>query len=69
MKEIEIGLRNHPEEGISFFGIDEINQMLSDGAEIIKIIPFGALGEENKDEDGNITIHITGFSLKVEIEE
>lgn len=69
MKEIEIGLRNHPEKGISFFGLDEVNQVLSDGSKIIRIIPIGALGKENKDGEGNVTIHITGFSLRVEIEE
>jgi hypothetical protein len=68
MRELEIGLRNDQEKGISFFGIDEVNQLLIDGAKITKIIPVGAIGQENTAEDGSITIILNGFSMKVEIE-
>lgn len=68
MKELEIGLRNDPEMGISFFGIDEVNQLLITGSKIIKITPVGAIGKENIQEDGSVTIILNGFSVKVEIE-
>ena len=68
MKEIEIGLRTNPTTGISFFGIDEINQLLSDGVKITKIDPVGAITRQHKDENGNITIAVTGFSIAVKLE-
>lgn len=68
MQELEIGLRVDPEKGISFFGVEEVNQLLIDGAKITKVIPVGAIGEEIIDEDGSVKIYFNGFSLKVEMD-
>jgi hypothetical protein len=64
MEEIEVGLRIS-KAGIGFFGIDEVNDLLSKNASVYKLEPFGAITQEEKDSDGNINIILTGFSLKV----
>jgi hypothetical protein len=69
MKEVEVGLRTTPETGISFFGIDEVNQLLSNGAKVAQIEPVGAITRQQKDKDGNINIAVTGFSLMIKLEE
>lgn len=69
MKEIEVGLRTDPTTGISFFGIDEVNKLLSNGAKITEIDPVGAITRQHKDENGNRNIAVTGFSIAVKLEE
>ena len=69
MKEIEVGLRIDPATGLGFFGIDEVNQLLLNKAIVTEIEPVGALTRQQKDKDGNINIVLTGFSLKIKLEE
>ena len=42
-KQIEIGIRWHPEHGHRFFGIDEVNECLKQGAAITSIEQGGVL--------------------------
>ncbi len=67
MKEIEIGLRINP--GLEFFGIDEVNQLLSSGMKIRQVIPGGAITRKQKNEDGSVNIILTGFTVTLLLEE
>lgn len=69
MIEVEVGLRTDPTTGIDFFGIDEVNQLLANGAKVNRIEPIGAITRQHKDKNGNVNIVVTGFSLMVELEE
>jgi hypothetical protein len=65
MEEIEIGLRILPTKDISFFGLEEVNELLKNGASITSIEPIGALTIEVKQEDQSVHYALTGFALKV----
>lgn len=67
MKEIEIGLRINPK--LEFFGIDEVNQLLSNGMKIRQIIPGGAITKKHQNDSGSANIIFTGFLMTVLLEE
>lgn len=69
MKEVEVGLRTDSHTGIGFFGIDEVNKLISDGANVSQVEAVGAITRQQKDEDGNINIVVTGFSLIIKLQE
>jgi hypothetical protein len=68
MNEIEVGLRIDSEKGMTFFGTDEINKLLSCGAKVIAIEPGGAITRQLKNDDGSRHIMLTGFSLIIKLE-
>ncbi|WP_150111727.1 hypothetical protein [Oscillatoria nigro-viridis] len=65
MEELEIGLRIESAKGLTFFGLEEINELLKNGANITAIEPVGTLTQQIQKEDGIVHLAITGFSLKV----
>jgi hypothetical protein len=67
MKEIEVGLRTNGAEGLAFFGLEEVNELLTNGAKINLLEPVGILTQEIKQEDGNVSLNITGFSIKIKL--
>lgn len=71
MKEIGVGIRIDPQSGISFSGIDEVNELISRGAIVTSIEPGGAimrkLGEE--DEDGDVRLTLSGCEMKVMLDD
>jgi hypothetical protein len=67
-QEVEVGLRIDPEKGLNFFGLNEVNEFISQGIQVTLIEPVGALTRQQKDKDGNIQITISGFSVMVKFE-
>jgi len=67
-KEIEVGLRIDPEKGLNFFGLNEVNEFISQGTKVVSIEPVGALTRQQKDKVGNIQLTISGFSVMVKFE-
>ena len=43
MAEIEVGIRIDVEDGIAFFGLEEVNRRLAAGARIRELRPAGAV--------------------------
>ena len=37
MKEISVGIRTDPENGVNFFGLEEVNDLIACGAKVISI--------------------------------
>lgn len=69
MKEIEVGLRMDPKQGVSFFGIDEVNKLLSRGAKIIELEPGGAITRQLEGDRGSVRLVVSGFSLIIRLVE
>jgi len=69
MREVEVGLRFDVETGLSFFGIDEVNELLRRGARVVALEPGGAIMRKLGADDDNVRLTLGGFSLKVRIEE
>lgn len=69
MREIEVGVRVDMHEGISFFGTEEINDLLERGGRVVAIEPGGAIMRQLEQDEQNVILTLSGFSLKVKIEE
>jgi hypothetical protein len=69
MKEFKAGLRFSEENGISFFGLDEINNELMRGGKVISIKEGGVIMRKKASDEDNIGLTISGFSVILEIEE
>jgi hypothetical protein len=65
MKELQVGLRIHPVDGLSFFGLDDVNNLLQDGATIRSLEPGGTLMGKVDEDAENVRLRFTGFYLKV----
>src|SRR5262249_32236511 len=68
MREVEIGIRIRLREGISFFGLEEVNGLIRQGAKVVAIQPGGALMEKLGEEGGNVRLTLTGCKMKVLLE-
>jgi hypothetical protein len=69
MRELEVGIRFNKTSGIHFFGTEEANQALQSGARIVALEPGGAIMEKLGEEGGKVQLTLTGFSLKVKIDD
>ena len=69
MKELKIGLRISKEKGFYFFGLEELNQKIYDGAKVIEIKQGDAIMKKKKQDNDNVSLSLSGFSMTVVIEE
>ena len=69
MKELKIGLRTSKEKGFYFFGLEELNQEIYDGAKVIEIKQGDAIMKKKKQDNDNVSLSLSGFSMTVVIEE
>jgi hypothetical protein len=69
LKELKVGLRFSREEGISFFGLDEVNAALNRGAKVIVIKKGDAIMHKIKENNEGIRLSLSGFSVIVVIDE
>jgi hypothetical protein len=69
MREIEVGIRVDKHEGLWFFGTDEVNDLLRRGGRVVAIEPGGAIMRKLGEDAENVRLTLSGFSLKVKIEE
>jgi hypothetical protein len=69
MRDIEVGIRIDAHEGIAFFGAEEVNDLLRQGARVVAVEPGGAIMRKLGEDMGNVRMTLSGFSLKVKIEE
>lgn len=78
MKRTEIGL-NIGEEGMHYFGLDELNDLIRGGHRVLRIVPGEVLvadlsgdGEEEIPEGEGSDLEqysVSGFTMQVELEE
>jgi hypothetical protein len=68
MREIEVGLRIDTQTGLSFFGTDEVNDLIRRGGRVTAVEPGGAIMRKLGEDAGNVRMTLGGFSLKVRVE-
>jgi hypothetical protein len=69
MREIEVGIRMDMHKGLSFFGTEEINEVLGRGGRVVAIEPGGAIMQKLGENPENVRLTLSGFSLKMKIED
>jgi hypothetical protein len=69
MREIEIGIRIDQHRGLHFFGAEELNELILQGARVTAIEPGGAIMQKLGEEEGSVRLTLSGFSLKARVEE
>jgi hypothetical protein len=69
MREVEVGIRIDRHEGIEFFGTEEINRLLQQGHRVVALEPGGAIMKKLGEENANIQLTLSGFSLKIKIDD
>jgi hypothetical protein len=69
VREIEVGIRIDMHAGLWFFGAEEVNDLLQRGGRVVAIEPGGAIMRKLGEDAGNVGLTLSGFSLKVKIEE
>ena len=65
MKEIEVGIRIRPGEGIQFFGTEEVNELIRRGARVVAIEPGDAILNKIGEDDGNVRMVLGGCNIRV----
>lgn len=69
IRSIELGLRVDSEKGFSFFGTDEVNDLLLKGAKIVLIKPGGVITQEIGNDAEGTKFAVNGFILNVMLEQ
>src|SRR5262249_15242727 len=69
MREIEVGIRVDIHQGLSFFGCEEVNELLQRGGRVVAFEPGGALMRKLGEDSENVRWTLSGFSLKVKVED
>jgi hypothetical protein len=68
MREVEVGLRIDVQAGLSFFGTDEVNELIRQGGRVVAVEPGGAIMRKLGEDEANVRLTLSGFSLKVRVE-
>jgi len=68
IREIEIGLAIDFSEGLRFFGIEEVNELLAKDYRVISIQEGNAILDRKSKENGEMEVIVSGFSVKIKLE-
>ena len=69
MKEIGVGIRIDPDEGLSFSGIEQVNGLINRGGKVVSIEPGGALMRKIGEEGESVSLTLTGCEMKVIVDD
>ncbi|MGE5660605.1 MAG: hypothetical protein ACM37W_28800 [Actinomycetota bacterium] len=69
LQELKAGLRFSREEGISFFGLDEVNTAIKRGARVVAIKEGDAIMRKGEESDESVRLTLSGFSIIIVIDE
>jgi hypothetical protein len=61
----EIGIRIDLENGLGFFGVEEVNQRIASGQRVVEIRPGGAIMTETGPRGENATLALSGCQFQV----
>jgi hypothetical protein len=61
----EIGIRIDMEKGVAFFGVEDVNKKITDGARVVEIRPGGAIMSKLGEKDGDVSLTLTGCQFVV----
>ncbi len=65
MKEIEVGIRIRPGEGIRFFGMEEVNELIRRGARVVAIEPGDAILNKIGEDGDKVRLVLGGCNIRV----
>jgi hypothetical protein len=65
LRRMPVGLRLRPDNALEFFGIDEVNSLLRQGARVVEIEPSEAVTTEVGDTEEGSRLQLGEFSLNV----
>jgi hypothetical protein len=65
---IPVGLRVQPDGVFEFFGIEEVNSLVREGARVIGLEPGDAIMTKVGEADESVRLRLGGFSVRVVIE-
>jgi hypothetical protein len=69
IRKIEVGLRNTENEGLSFFGIDQVNKLLEENAKATSVQPGGAITRQHDNQGSSVSFEVSGFFITLILEE
>ena len=69
MRDVDVGRRIDVDTGLSFFGAEEVNELIRRGGRVVSLKPGGAIMRKRGEDADNVRLTLSGFGLKVRIEE
>ena len=63
-----VGIRMTKEAGLSYFGVDEVNAALKEGKQVTAVEPGDALFQKVGEDQDNVRLTLSGFTIKVIVE-
>jgi hypothetical protein len=67
MREIEVGIRYDLKNPPTFFGLDEVNALIQQGAVVDAVVPGGVLARKLGENAETAQLTISGFAVKVRL--
>jgi hypothetical protein len=64
-RKMSVGLRIRPDSGFEFFGIDEVNSLLKQGAKIIEVEPCEAIMTRVGETEEKLRVQLGTFSVNL----
>ena len=69
MQELEVGIRIQIKEGISFIGIEQVNDLITRGGVVTELQPGGALMQKLGEDDEHVRLTLSGCTMKVIVDD
>ena len=67
-KKLELGIQIDANAGVAYFGFEEINRLIAQGARVTAIEPGGVVMYKDESDEDNVTLTLGGYKLNVVIE-
>ena len=65
MEQIDIGIRIRAHDGISFFGTEEVNKRINQGARVVAIEPAGVILGKSAEDGEKVSLTLGGCKITV----
>lgn len=69
MREIRVGIRIDPNEGLSFTGLDEVNGLINRGGMVVELKPAGAVMRKLGEEENDSRWTLSGCDMTVVVDD
>jgi hypothetical protein len=69
MREIKVGIRISVKDGISFFGLEEVNRLIASGAKVTALQLGDALMTKVGEDGQNVRLVLSGCDLIVVVDD
>jgi hypothetical protein len=69
MREISIGIRIDMQEGLSFYGLEEVNALINCGGRVTSIEAGGVLMQELREDGEEVHLTLSGCEMKVLVDD